>query len=350
MIEPMSRPPAPAAWRRHPEKLPDDLCADAPADHARDGVADSSQIELLQQRSSDVSTDAAGDQLNDQPNHPTPHDYIPLASRFRDSNGRMQTALLSTVLTQYCAALIPLCTIARRALRSARLLVPALSTGIVSAGTISAVPRRVVEPGPWPQMKVRSSPNGSSFSVMRADQRGVVAIGKIGAADRALEQHVAHQRKPRRAGLQTPHARGVPRTMQHIETMLAECHAVALAQPAVRRDIAHREAVAAALRCQPRSRNSSRSSGPSIGTPPWCQRAVAALLQLRRAAGVVQMAMRQPDALDRRAGLSMAARMRSTSPPGSTTTALLAVVIPQDRAVLLERSPAGPRRSTCPST
>src|SRR5271165_3999466 len=62
----------------------------------------------------------------------------------------------------------------------------------------------------------------------RVDQRVVIAIGEIGPANRALEQHVAHQRESRRMIDENNMSRRVAWAVQNIETMRAESDRVTL--------------------------------------------------------------------------------------------------------------------------
>lgn len=65
------------------------------------------------------------------------------------------------------------------------------------------------------------------------EQRGSVASRKIGAADRPLEQHIAHQGKFVRCVKEHHMAGGVARAMQHLQADLAEVYGIAIVQPAI---------------------------------------------------------------------------------------------------------------------
>ena len=68
----------------------------------------------------------------------------------------------------------------------------------------------------------------------RRDKVGMVAAGEIGAADRTLEQHVAHQRQLRLGMVEHHMARRVAGAVEHIEPQLAHAPRIAVGQPAVR--------------------------------------------------------------------------------------------------------------------
>ena len=89
--------------------------------------------------------------------------------------------------------------------------------------------------GPWPGMKV-ASPKGQSFSHHRAHQLAHVAAGQVGAADRALEQHVADDREARRRVVEDDVAGRMAGGEEHAERLLADGHRVAVGQPAVGRE------------------------------------------------------------------------------------------------------------------
>ena len=122
------------------------------------------------------------------------------------------------------------------------------------------------------------------------------------------------------------------RAMQDREVGAGDRHRVPLLQPAVRRDVArahqpHRSPCAA----RPSSRNLSAGCGPSMGI------AAELLLQLGGAAGMIDVAVGEQDLLDRHADLGdrrldaveVAARVDHR--------ALLGLLVPEQRAVLLER-------------
>src|ERR1700733_12682747 len=73
----------------------------------------------------------------------------------------------------------------------------------------------------------------------RPDQRCMIAAGKVGSSDRAVEQHVADMRKAHLL-VEEHHAAGrMARTMQDVEAQFADRGLVAFSEPAVRREIAH---------------------------------------------------------------------------------------------------------------
>ena len=159
----------------------------------------------------------------------------------------------------------------------------------------------------------------------------MIAVRKVGAADRTLEQHVADQREPR--GVVDEHhvPGGVTGTVQHVEAVLAERHAVALAQPAIRRHVAHGEAVGAPLLLQPLQQELVAL------VRPLDRHVAQPFAQFIGAAGMIQMAVGQPDALNRHAGLLDRPHDPIHVAAGIHHDRLLAGIIPQHRAVLLER-------------
>jgi len=72
-----------------------------------------------------------------------------------------------------------------------------------------------------------------------ADQQFMVAVRKIRAADRTLEQGVADQREARRRVHEHQMAGRVAGNVQHTKRQIADADRLAFDQPARRRDIAH---------------------------------------------------------------------------------------------------------------
>jgi len=70
-------------------------------------------------------------------------------------------------------------------------------------------------------------------------QLRMVAAGKVGAADGAGEEHVAHQGQLARAVEEDHVARGVAGAVQHLQGLAPHLHAVAALEPAVRGEAAH---------------------------------------------------------------------------------------------------------------
>src|SRR3990172_7804310 len=66
------------------------------------------------------------------------------------------------------------------------------------------------------------------------DQRVVVAARNIGAADGALEQHVADDREPVVFAVEDHVTGGVARAMAHLQGHVAECDRIAALEPAIR--------------------------------------------------------------------------------------------------------------------
>ena len=67
----------------------------------------------------------------------------------------------------------------------------------------------------------------------RTDQGGVVATRKIGAADRALKQHVPDQCNLVGAAEEHDMPRGVARAVENLELGFADLHPIAVLQPAI---------------------------------------------------------------------------------------------------------------------
>src|SRR5216683_6955225 len=169
------------------------------------------------------------------------------------------------------------------------------------------------------------------FFFDRADQHLVIAARNIAAPDRAPEQHVAHDGEPLRRVEEGHAARRVPRAMQHVEGEIVDADLVAFVEPAVRRHIARPgDAEGAAAVGEPFQQE-------QVGAVRSLDRHAQAFLQFRRAAGVVDVAVGQPDLFHGHAGLAdraldlgeVAARIDDRAP--------LARLRPQQRAVLLKR-------------
>ncbi len=65
------------------------------------------------------------------------------------------------------------------------------------------------------------------------DQRLVVAARKIGAADRALKQHVAHNGEPARCVKEDDVTGRMARAMTNLKGLLAKRHGIAVGKPAI---------------------------------------------------------------------------------------------------------------------
>ena len=85
------------------------------------------------------------------------------------------------------------------------------------------------------------------FGADRVNERGMVTIWKIRAANRALEDNIADDGKALFAIDEYDGARRVARAVQHIEGMAADSHGIALVQPTVWRDRARRQTVSLSL-------------------------------------------------------------------------------------------------------
>src|SRR5262249_1134701 len=73
------------------------------------------------------------------------------------------------------------------------------------------------------------------------NERGVIPVGEVGAADGAAEEHVANERKAVRRVNEAHRARRVAGAVQHREAGTGSAHLVALLKPAIGRDVASQE-------------------------------------------------------------------------------------------------------------
>ncbi len=179
------------------------------------------------------------------------------------------------------------------------------------------------------------------FRLDRRDQRRMAAAGQIGAADRAVEQHVADIGEAHVPVEEHHAARRVPRTVKNLEGEVADLYGVAFVEPAVGRDVAHAgdaEARAAAFEIVEQR---------LVGDVRSLDRHAAELfLQLGRTARVIEMAVRQPDLLDRDAGLRNRLKNIVHVAARIDDDGALGRLAPDQCAVLLERGDGnddGPR-------
>ena len=163
----------------------------------------------------------------------------------------------------------------------------------------------------------------------RGNQRRVVAIGEVGAPDRALEQHVAHQRDAERGRDEDDMPRRVARAMQHGEFLAGDRDGLAFLEPAVGRDGLAFHPVARALLGQ-------AGEEELIGAVRPLDRHAERLCEFRRRAGMVEMAMGEQDALHRHPGLADRRLDAVGIAAGVDHHALLRLVVPDEGAVLLE--------------
>ena len=202
----------------------------------------------------------------------------------------------------------------------------------------------------------RSSSPGRGRTGTGRRRRAATACPRSRAAgrgDRRTENRCARssrgtgRRRPARtAAAADEHdvAGGVAGAVQHAEDVLADRDLVALFEPAVGHHVARvGQAEAPALRREPleqeeiaRVRPLDRDPGPRRARRP---RAAAArgLLELRRTPAWSMWPWVNRIFSTRTPWRSIASRMRGTSPPGSTTAARRARLVPQEHAVLLER-------------
>ena len=189
----------------------------------------------------------------------------------------------------------------------------------------------IVLSGPWPLMKVMVSSSVSIFVVDRAHQGRMSPPGRSVRPTEPWNSTSPTRQNCIGSLTKTTLPGRMAGTMAHVEAGLAECHVVALLQPAVGRDVAAGEAEARRRRfagC--RAGTCRRDAGPSMGTPrssrnsaappawsawPWVRRIFSTLAPV----------------------CSMARRISGTSPPGSTTAALFRRFADQNGAILLKR-------------
>src|SRR5690606_33115031 len=131
----------------------------------------------------------------------------------------------------------------------------------------------------------------------RANQGGVIAAREVGAADRALEQHVADDREPRLA-MEEHHMPGrVAGAVQHLETLGAELDGVAILEPTIRFEgLQPCEAETLALLRQ-------LIDPERIFALRAFERHAEALRELGRLSAVIDVTVREEDLLEARTGL-----------------------------------------------
>ena len=172
--------------------------------------------------------------------------------------------------------------------------VPPASTASPTNGLLARSSPKV-DIGPCPGTKRTSSPSGHSRSTIERMQRRVVAAREVGAADRASEQHVADERDAARAALREHDVAGrVAGAVVHVERELADADRVALLEPAVRRE--------GTRAGHPEHRRLAREllDPERVLALRSFDRHAGALRQLRHAAAVVDVAVRDEDLLERR--------------------------------------------------
>ena len=167
----------------------------------------------------------------------------------------------------------------------------------------------------------------------RGDQRGVVAARQVGAADRAAKQHVADMGEFGGAVVVDDMAGRMAGAMQHLERHARRSDTVSPSSrkrsgTQLRTRVGQAEALRLVLEI-----GEQRPVGLVRADDLDAER----VLQVHRAAGMIDMAVGDPDRRDGDAVVVERRQNASTSPPGSTTTPCLVVRVEQDRAVLLER-------------
>ena len=79
---------------------------------------------------------------------------------------------------------------------------------------------------------------GKQLGLNRVDERVVVAVGKIGPADRAAKQHIANEGEFLGPVVKHDRARRVTGAMENLEGVTGDCDGIAVVEPAVGRDVA----------------------------------------------------------------------------------------------------------------
>src|SRR3569832_2804054 len=121
----------------------------------------------------------------------------------------------------------------------------------------------------------------------------MAAAGQVGAADRAAEQDVADMGEAHLLVEEHHAARLVTGAVKDVEAELADLDPVAFIEPAIRREIAY------AGEAEPRAALDHVVQQQFVGEMRALDRHAARLAQLGRTADVIDMAVREPDLLDR---------------------------------------------------
>ena len=155
----------------------------------------------------------------------------------------------------------------------------------------------MLEPAPWPQMKPTSSPSGSSFSLIELISVGVAAAGQIGRPDRTVEQHVADMGEAQFL-VEEHHATWrMAGAVQDVKGQFADRDLIALVEPAVGAEIAH------AGHAETLAARDDIVEQVFVGDMRAFDLHLQRVAQIGGAADMVDMAVREPDLLDRDAGL-----------------------------------------------
>ena len=164
----------------------------------------------------------------------------------------------------------------------------------------------------------------------RVDQVLMVAHREVGAADRALEQHVADTGELRFGMVEHDMARRVAGAVIDVEGQLPHGHLVAVRQPARRLEHRAADAIGAPVLVEPGDPEPVRLVRP-------LQRHAQLLGELARRAAMIDMAVRHQDLLDGHALLPRGGAQLLQVAAGIDKGAAHRLGAPQKRAVLLER-------------
>ncbi len=170
--------------------------------------------------------------------------------------------------------------------------------------------------------------HGPELAGDAVEQLLMIAAGKIGAADRPGEQHIAHPATPRLGLVEHHMARRVARAMPHGEGQRTELQGVAIGQPAVGRErLGGRKAEPLRLLRQ--------GVDPELIARMRADDGHArALRYFRRGARVVDVRVSQPDRAQRHAGLDHRLQQTIHLAAGIGENRLLRGVIPHETGVL----------------
>ena len=169
------------------------------------------------------------------------------------------------------------------------------------------------------------------LEVNRRDQGVEIAARKIRPPDRPLEEHIAGKQYAARLIEKDDMAGRMAGAVKHLQRGVAHRHGVAVLQPAIRRHRPHAaKTVGARLRRQPVEQKSVLALRPF-------DRHAEPFSQLRRAAGMVDMPVRQQDFFRRHAQLLNGRDDARNFAARIDNRRLAGFLAPENGAVLLKR-------------
>jgi hypothetical protein len=169
------------------------------------------------------------------------------------------------------------------------------------------------------------------FSTDGIDQGVVIPAREIGAADRTLKQHIAHQRKAYTAMEKDQMARSVAGAMQNFQRLLAERQGVAIIEPAIGLERFRRRKA-----CAPRRLAQLIKPEFILDMRPF-NRYAEFLAHDVRSRTMIEMRMRQEDFFQREAELFHHRAQARHLPTWVDQGGALRLFTYQDAAVLLVR-------------